>query len=69
MKCNVGGMEKSARFILAVVFALVAWFLVASVILKVVFGILAAIMLLTALVRFCPLNAMFGRNSCEVSGR
>jgi len=69
MKCNVGGMERNARFIVAVIFALIAWFLVATVISKVIFGILAAILLLTALIRFCPLNAVFGRNSCEIPGR
>ncbi len=55
MKCNVGSLDRIVRIILAVVFVV----LVATETVKgtaaIVLGVLAAVFLLTAIVRFCPL--------------
>ena len=68
MTCNVGGIERGLRLFLAIIFALLAWFIVATG-LKALFSMLAMVMLVTALVRFCPINSLIGRNSCSVSPR
>lgn len=63
MTCNVGGAERGLRVTLGIVLAILAWVVVATV-LKVVLGLLAVVMLVTALTRYCPLNSLVGRNSC-----
>lgn len=65
MKLNVGGYDRIARFVIGIVLLVVgltapvgaAWQLVALVV--------AAIALLTAVVRFCPINHVFGINTCK----
>ncbi|MBK8868630.1 MAG: DUF2892 domain-containing protein [Dermatophilaceae bacterium] len=63
MKVNVGGSDRIIRLVIAVVAALLAAFVVKSGALAIVLWIVAAIMLLTAVVRVCPLYLPFGINT------
>lgn len=62
---NVGGADKVIRIVVGV--ALIAFALLSNVdtTWKVVAGIVAAIALLTAFVGFCPINKLFGINTCR----
>lgn len=62
---NVGGADKAVRIVLGI--ALIAFALLSDVstIWKTVAGIVAAIALVTAFVGFCPLNRLFGINTCR----
>ena len=60
MKLNVGSTDRTIRLVIAVVAALLAAFVVKSGALAIVLWIVAAIMLVTALVRVCPLYLPFG---------
>jgi hypothetical protein len=65
MKCNVGGTERSIRIgagLLAMGIGLFAG--LSSTIAGVVLGV-GAILLITGTVRFCPLSALFGINTCS----
>ena len=63
MNVNVGGSDRIIRLVIAVVAALLAAFVVKSGALAIVLWIVAAIMLLTAVVRVCPLYLPFGINT------
>ena len=63
MKVNVGGSDRIIRLVIAVVAALLAAFVVKSGALAIVLWIVPAIMLLTAVVRVCPLYLPFGINT------
>ncbi len=66
MKRNVGGIDRTGRIVIGIVLLVVAlaapiemaWRIVA-----------AAVALVTAIVRFCPANAIFGINTCEGEGK
>lgn len=60
MKLNVGGMDRTARFVVGVALAAVALLLPMDMTLRVVAGVVAAIALVTAAVQFCPANALLG---------
>lgn len=60
MKLNVGSTDRTIRLVIAVVAALLAAFVVKSGVFAIVLWIVAAIMLVTALVRVCPLYLPFG---------
>ena len=60
MKLNVGSTDRTIRLVIAVVAALLAAFVVKSGAFAIVLWIVAAIMLVTALVRVCPLYLPFG---------
>ncbi len=68
MKANVGNADKGVRVAIAVVAAILA-LTVAAGALKVVLWALAAIMLVTAAVGFCPLYRLFGMSTCKVSAQ
>lgn len=64
MKCNVGMAEQSIRIgagLLAVGIGLLAG--LSSTIAGVILGV-GAILLITGIVRFCPLSALFGISTC-----
>ncbi|MHB0887712.1 YgaP family membrane protein [Acidithiobacillus sp.] len=64
MQCNVGGVDRVGRIVIGVVLLLV-WFLVPlGLVWQVVVLVIAAIALVTGIVRFCPLNTAFGINTC-----
>ena len=65
MKCNVGGIDRTARIIIGVVLLSVGIFVELSMIWKIVAFALAGIMFLTAAIGFCPINAVIGLNTCK----
>ncbi|MDQ9172444.1 DUF2892 domain-containing protein [Oxalobacteraceae bacterium R-40] len=60
---NVGGLDKTLRIIAGI--ALIAFAVLASVdnVWKIVAGLVGAVMLITAMVGFCPLNSLLGINT------
>ena len=69
MKCNVGGMDRTGRIVLGVVLLIVGLAAPVELIWRIVALVVAGIALVTAVVRFCPANAMLGINSCEDEGK
>lgn len=65
MKINVGGMDRTGRFVLGAVLLSVVVLVEMDMIWRVVVLVIASIALVTAIVRFCPINAILGINSCE----
>ncbi len=55
MKKNIGNTDKLVRLVLALVIALLYFFNLISGTLAIVLGIVAALLVLTSLVNFCPL--------------
>lgn len=60
MKKNIGTIDKVIRILLAAVIAIVVAMHVISGAAAIIFGVLAAVFLLTSLVSFCPLYLPFG---------
>ena len=58
MKTNVGGMDRNARFVIGILLLLAGLLAPLDTIVRVILLILAAVALVTATVRFCPLNAL-----------
>lgn len=65
MKSNVGGMDRTARIVLGLVLLIVGLAAPIEMTWRIVALVIAAIALVTAAVRFCPANAIFGINSYE----
>ncbi len=65
MKLNVGNADRGVRVVIAVVAAILA-ITVTSGALDVILWVVAAIMLGTAAVGFCPLYRIFGMSTCKV---
>ncbi len=65
MKHNVGGMDRTSRIVIGVLLLLVAFFSPVGMVWRIVALIVAAIALITAAVRYCPLNAAFGVDTSE----
>lgn len=65
MKCNVGGLDRTGRIVIGIVLLVVGLAAPVEMTWRVVALVVAAIALLTAIVRFCPANAIFGINTCE----
>jgi hypothetical protein len=59
MKKNMGGADRIIRMILAAVFAILYFTNVVTGTLGIVLLVLAVVFLLTSLVSFCPLYAIF----------
>lgn len=66
MKRNVGTADRIVRLILMVAF--IALGVAVGGVLGIVFFVLAAVMLLTAVVGTCPLYAPFGISTCGTKG-
>lgn len=60
MKLNVGGMDRTARFVAGVALAAVALLLPIDMGWRIAAGVVAAVALVTASVQFCPANALLG---------
>jgi hypothetical protein len=60
MKKNVGTLDKAIRFILAAVLVILVVAKVVTGVFAIVLVVLAAVFLLTGLVNFCPIWAVFG---------
>jgi len=65
MKKNVGNIDRSFRFILAAVMAILYFTDTVSGTAGLVLVILSVVFLLTSLVGFCPLYLPFGVNACK----
>ena len=69
MRCNVGGMDRTARLVVGVALILVGLFAELSTGWRVLAFVVAGVALATALLRFCPANALFGINTCKQPAR
>ena len=69
MSLNVGGIDRVVRILLGVVLLVLAFLHVITGTAAVVAYVAAAIALVTGLFRFCPAWAIFGVNTCPVTGR
>jgi hypothetical protein len=65
MKCNVGGLDRTGRIVVGLVLVIVGLTAPIEMTWRIAALVIAAIALVTAAVRFCPANAIFGINSCE----
>lgn len=65
MKKNMGNVDRSIRTLLAIVVAVLYYNGTISGTTALVLGILAVVFLLTSLVSFCPLYALFGLKTCK----
>lgn len=67
MKINVGNTDKLIRLILALAGLLLYFFKVVSGTPGIVILVIALVLVITSLVRFCPLYTLFGINTCKKS--
>lgn len=65
MKCNVGGADRSARLVIGVGLLLVAVFVPMATVWRAIIYAVAAIALITAVIRYCPANSLLGLNTCR----
>ncbi|MGV8945667.1 MAG: YgaP family membrane protein [Lutibacter sp.] len=65
MKKNMGSLDKLIRVLIAVVIAVLYYLGKIDGTLALVLMVFAVIFLLTSLVSFCPIYAIFGINSCK----
>ena len=66
MNANVGNADKLIRVVLAAVAAVVAFATGASSALGIVLLVVAAVLLITSAVGFCPLYRVLGMNTCKI---
>lgn len=64
MKTNESNVDRIIRFIIAIAALIAA--LATSGALSIVLWVVSAIMLITALIGFCPLYRVFGISTCKV---
>lgn len=64
MKRNLGGADRSIRILLAAVFAYLYFSGIITGTWGLVLVILGGVFVLTSLISFCPLYAVFGVNTC-----
>ena len=62
---NVGGYDRIVRLVVGVILIALAFFEIVTGTAAIIAYVLAAIALVTGLVMFCPLNALFGINTCK----
>ena len=65
MNTNMGGNDRKIRIGVAVVLAVLAYFVGFGSTLGIIALVLAAVMLVTSAVGFCPLYTLFGINTCK----
>lgn len=65
MKCNVGGIDRTSRIVIGLVLLAVGLAAPIEMIWRIVAMVIGSIALVTAIVRYCPANAIFGVNTCE----
>lgn len=65
MKSNMGSADRIIRLLIVVLIAVLYYTNTISGTLGIVFLIVAGIFLLTSLVSFCPLYAIFGIKTCK----
>lgn len=64
-KKNEGNLDRVIRALLALTFAILAWFYFSGT-LKIVFFALALVLLFTAITGFCGLYRIIGVNTCKI---
>lgn len=67
MKRNMGNTDRIVRILVAVVIAALYFTNVIGGTLAIILGVVAGIFILTSVVSFCPLYAIFGLNTCKVT--
>ncbi|PID54458.1 MAG: hypothetical protein CSA58_01630 [Micrococcales bacterium] len=67
MKVNMGGTDRIVRLVVALVAVVLALTAFKGSGIAVVMWIVAAIMAITSVVRFCPLYAPLGINTCKTT--
>jgi hypothetical protein len=65
MKKNLGSTDKVIRYILAIVFILVALLSNIAIVSRIVLFSASAVLIGTSLLSFCPLYAIVGLKSCK----
>ena len=65
LSLNVGGFDRVFRIILGVVLVALAYFGILSGTGAIIAYVVAAIAIVTGVIRFCPLNALIGINTCK----
>lgn len=65
MKKNMGGIDRSIRFIVAAIIVLLYWQGVIESTFAYVLFALAGIFVATSFISFCPLYAIVGLNTCK----
>ncbi len=66
MKKNMGRLDKSIRIVIALTIGVLFWQNMIYGALAYTLLTVAAVFLLTSLISFCPLYALFKMNTCEV---
>lgn len=67
MKKNMGTTDKIIRIVLAIIFAILYFTGIVSGTLAIILLVLGIIFVLTSLISFCPLYAIFGIRTCPTS--
>jgi hypothetical protein len=72
MTSNVGNTDRILRFVAGIALFLApmvtSWALFDSALMKYGAIIIGAVLMVTALMRFCPAYSIFGMNTCPLSG-
>jgi hypothetical protein len=69
MKPNVGGIDRIGRFVIGIVLLVVGLLAPISATWQAIVFVLAAVAVVTAVVQYCPLNAIFGINTCKLQDK
>lgn len=65
MKKNIGRTDRMIRIGLAALIIILFFTKVITGYGSLIFGVIAALLLITSFINFCPLYAMLGMNTCE----
>ena len=65
MSCNVGGLERTIRIVLGVIFLAVAFFVELPMWGAVVASVVGAVAFITGAVGFCPAWLLLGIDTCS----
>ncbi|SRX55115.1 DUF2892 domain-containing protein [Aequorivita sp. CIP111184] len=66
MKKNMGGADRTIRFLVAAIIVALYYFEVIDGTLAIVLLVVAGIFVLTSFVSFCPIYTLLGINSCSI---
>lgn len=66
MTRNEGNTDRVVRAVLGIVLVALWMLGVTQGVLAIILGVVGAVLIITALVGFCPLYALFGLNTCPV---
>ncbi|MEQ9266852.1 MAG: DUF2892 domain-containing protein [Balneolaceae bacterium] len=66
MKKNMGSADRIIRLVITLIIVALYFSGVISGTVLIILGIIGGIFLLTSLISFCPLYALFGLNTCSV---